>query len=114
MIYDSIPHNLVGNSWKSEPSRGAKLLDEKFPGWYRSVDPETVDIRRLTDCPLGQMAMSMMGDFDEAWTLRSEIFPQVTDDLNWCTHGFHDPENHKRCNKEWRELIIERRNRDLE
>ena len=57
--------------------RGAKLLDEKLPGWATQIDLDTLDLWSPKTCILGQL----YADF--------EVGLQVTDtDGNAVKHGF--------------------------
>lgn len=40
-------------------ARGARFLDEKWPGWKGYVDPEKLDLTSMYDCVLGQLAPNL-------------------------------------------------------
>ena len=42
--------------------RGAALLDERRPGWWRDIDMGTLDIRSPCRCILGQMGSLLRDD----------------------------------------------------
>jgi len=44
-------------------ARGAALLDEKIPGWFRSVDVDTLQISSCHLCVLGQLSGSTGGNY---------------------------------------------------
>lgn len=65
-------------------ARGAKLLDEKRPGWHRVIDLGALDIRNPADCVLGQQ--------DRYDVMIEEFFGHIEDwrdQRRECTrHGF--------------------------
>lgn len=40
-------------------NRGIRLMDQKYPHWWRVLNQETLDLRSTSNCVLGQVA----GDF---------------------------------------------------
>lgn len=43
------------SEFKARAARGAALLDELRPGWYRDVDANTFSIVSTTQCIVGQL-----------------------------------------------------------
>src|SRR5512139_25363 len=96
-------------------ARGAKLLDEKRPGWHRVIDLGILDIQDLCNCVLGQqdgyhdMIHEFFGGADD-------LYKQVV------RHGFdisekaYDKENVNErfhtLSAAWRREITERLNAD--
>ena len=39
----------------NQVTKGAKLLDKKFPGWEKKIDPEILDMANPSVCILGQL-----------------------------------------------------------
>lgn len=42
-------------------ANGAQLLDEKLPGWWRTIDLETLNLSRCDLCVCGQLTSTMLG-----------------------------------------------------
>ena len=42
-------------SFSREIGRGIRWLDKNYPGWYRSVDLETLKLENCQRCVLGQL-----------------------------------------------------------
>ena len=42
--------------------RGARLLDEREPGWWVGVDPDTLELSSPTDCVIGQVFGNVFSD----------------------------------------------------
>lgn len=42
-------------SYSRRVSRGARLLDARYPGWWRYVDTRRIDTSSVRDCVLGQL-----------------------------------------------------------
>lgn len=38
-------------------ARGARLLDEKWPGWWQEINLSTLDLRSVCNCVLGQLGV---------------------------------------------------------
>ncbi len=43
------------NPYHEAASRGAALLDERNPGWWRRIDLDKLNVRSIHCCPLGQV-----------------------------------------------------------
>jgi hypothetical protein len=93
-------------------ARGAALLDERSPGWFRTLVPESIDTRYYDQCVLG----SLNPEVGYAG-VRNEL--EVEEDLNdiegttvW--YGFDvtldedGGESYARLTDTWRNLIAER------
>jgi hypothetical protein len=50
-------------------ARGAKLLDERRPGWAEKIDLAEFKIKSCSKCALGQV----YGDFDRGWDVLSDV-----------------------------------------
>ena len=46
-------------------ANGAQLLDEKHPGWWRSIDLDTLDLANCTECICGQLAYTAYAHLKE-------------------------------------------------
>lgn len=68
-------------------ARGARLLDEKRPGWHKVVSAETLDIQNLYDCVLGQQ--DGYNDMIEEFFGHIEYSDQRRE---YTRHGFDLPE----------------------
>ncbi len=71
-------------------ARGAALLDQRWPGWAREIDPGRLDLASSEDDVLGQL----YGSFDEGLgeLVRQDVNPDAWADTDWAaTHGFDLP-----------------------
>lgn len=90
--------------------RGARMLDEKHPGWYGRVDTGSIDLFSREDCILGQM----YGDFGHGLVKLGQREHWVT--VPWAIrHGFITanplvPQN--RLRRRWVIEIEKRHTRD--
>lgn len=81
--------------------RGVALLDEKYPGWYKKINPATIDISTLNYCILGQV----YGDFG--------LGCAALGTPNIFTHGFVSLFHHRQLEDEWRTVIAKKRLQDI-
>jgi hypothetical protein len=84
--------------------RGAALLDEKRPGWWREIDLDALDIRSGCDCIAGQL-----GGYSE--TILELLPDEEGDEEGEIAHGFDaeaSPE-FAPLTEAWRDLIQQRR-----
>lgn len=54
-IEEGLPDNPLDESREARVARGARLLDEKRPGWRTEIDRDHLDMTSDTDCVLGQL-----------------------------------------------------------
>lgn len=90
----------------SRVAKGAKLLDEKRPGWAHKIDVDTFDIMDDCGCVLGQLE----GDFEDALM---RLLPDWRDDNEHVAHGFDagqpfDPDEYILLTLAWKRCIAER------
>ena len=69
-------------------AQGAQLLDDTYPGWWRLIDLETLQLSSCTDCVCGQLAFTLLnyahGDDDSAYAaMRTHLGLD-----NGANHGF--------------------------
>jgi hypothetical protein len=97
-------------------ANGAQLLDEKYPGWYRKINLDDLDIESACNCICGQL-----GEYeDKLWTDFAEenlgsppdqVFSPNEVWMNWViNHGFVDDSG--AMTKEWKLAILDRLNFD--
>ena len=87
-------------SWEMAPKinaeanaeRGANLLDEKYPGWYKKINLDNLDITSCFRCILGQL----YGSYENGIDILSMHF--YTSTHYGFTHG----------TPQWKELIQNR------
>ncbi len=95
-------------------ARGAALLDEKSPGWWRTLVPESIDVRYGDRCVLGSLN-PVLNYYSMLKQL--EIEEESDDDgenaAAW--YGFNvagdaedENESYARLTDTWRNLIAER------
>lgn len=78
---------------------GVALLDKECPGWYRKINPATIDIMSLNYCILGQV----YGDFQRGLALAG---------VGWHypgTYGFMTLFHKNQLEDEWRTVIAKKR-----
>ena len=72
-------------------TRGARLLDEKVPGWYRRVNLETLHMRDCSLCMLGQLF-----GHDVETALGAEVFglpietPEIAQQIKTVSKAYAD------------------------
>ena len=105
--------------------RGAALLDERRPGWWRDIDMDTLDIRSPCHCILGQMGSLLRDDgslsrFGTGLDMvKLQVFQSADYGFDWSGAGGADAtwdEIHRLMDAEhaaltvaWRALIESRR-----
>lgn len=69
---------------KERVERGARLLDEHFPGWWKRINLDTLRMNRCTQCVVGQLTNVGPRVEDAAshdYPLSSELFVIECDNL---------------------------------
>jgi hypothetical protein len=91
--------------YETQAPYGASFLDLKRAGWQWEVNPRTVNVASLTDCPLGQI----YGSYNEAMNVLGGTSTGIA-------HGFivgrGGTKGRQQLNGEWARLIRERRRED--
>lgn len=102
---------------RDEVAAGAKLLDEKRPGWYDDIDIEGLNLIHCGECILGQL----FGWFDKG-LLHMDLDAngdtlaafKLAEQHGFMLRGDADAEDYLRLTAEWRDLIIGRQDDDLD
>lgn len=96
--------------------RGAALLDEKRPGWWRDIDLERLNIWSTCDCTAGQQpggyaaTMNLLGIGHSAESAAHGFEPYAPDpDLPIAEFGRAIAEECEALTAAWRDLITSRR-----
>ena len=88
--------------------KGAKLLDELYPGWHAVIDLDTLDVYSHDQCIVAQLAKSPLGD-----PLRKRFVsePPILLMQSMLDHGLFcvDSRSGARMTDAWKKLIMARR-----
>ena len=91
---------------KRRVNRGAQLLDEKSPGWYKDVNLTTLRMERPRYCVLGQLYKSYGSGMDALFP----VFEEYDDEFHY---GFNVDSRfmlvYNHLTKHWKKAIRERR-----
>lgn len=91
-------------------ANGAQLLDERIPGWYRRINPETLSIANSARCICGQL--SVEGDWDPVMNwLSGTTWGQ--DHVAWAEFASRNGFTGESCTEEWLVAIQARLDHDL-
>ena len=91
------------NSVNERVERGAALLDERRPGWWKGIDLGRLDIKSDCNCIAGQLGGSYMPGVESLGLYVMEVE---------AAHGFEFEEStaeYPALTEAWRELIQRRR-----
>lgn len=72
-----IPHGLPKREVErsiARAARGAKLLDEKQPGWWKRINQPMLDMSNASRCIMGQAWMPHNGFTHRGWSGISDLF----------------------------------------
>ena len=89
---------MIDRDYTEAVDRGAKLLDERFPEWYKSINLAKLDMGSVRSCVLGQLVWPRGGSYDEA----------ILDlDIDPVEFGFDIAESGSPFEENWNELWVE-------
>jgi hypothetical protein len=97
------------NAFTERVGRGAALLDERRPDWWRLVDLDRLDIGSPCDCIAGQLYMG--GGNYRNWTMVMDSLG-LHAEADEAAHGFDGPGltgDYTALTEAWRTLIARRR-----
>lgn len=93
-------------------ARGAEFLDQRRPGWADEIDLDTLDLRSLDDCVLGQL----YGD----WGAANRAIPEIEwNSGSQAYYGFEldgapfSRDRYKALTDEWRDQVLMRRHAEV-
>lgn len=82
----------MGDSFQRKVARGARLLDEEYPGWHKKVDSESLLMQDGNACILGQTFKDAVGTYDDdgydAGRKALELSEDEKADFNVFAYGF--------------------------
>lgn len=99
-----------------EVERGAALLDEVRPGWFREIDVKKLDLSQATNCVLGQLYGNWkLAGAHFGWDVWSSSgdkgYDQHSLDYGFgCTYLISTFVNNRKLTPHWIEAINERLN----
>lgn len=97
---------------KENVKRGAKLLDEKVPSWYTSINLDTLELSSCLECILGQL----FGHYSDGLTeLKIDFQNSIASDSPRYYYGFSVCGNvsstwWKALTELWKQEVLARRN----
>lgn len=104
---------------RARVQRGADYLDEFDPGWYRRVDPQTLELSSGASCILGQLHGDFRMGLSRSHLINLSSAPRAS--LSPVSYGFQcvsgvsddaQEQDYEHLNQAWREAVQQRQAND--